>query len=120
MKDVLVGYLVTNTTGFYYRQEHEYKNLDEDDVNNPKLKTIINDLKSNISTFSKGEGELTVNFYLTIDGAAPSDLVVSNVSYKELSKLQRKIANTIEAGTNLGEGKAKDKDTKRGWNKHPG
>lgn len=117
MKDLAIKAVVTSADGFYYREEHEWRNMDQ---NSAPAKLIAEKMKeaadyAQKASSSGGDDGLTATLSTTIDGGAQADVVVNGLSYEEVSKFQRKWQKWGDELVGHGEKLAKDKDRKRGW-----
>lgn len=90
MKDLSTRALVTGPNGFYYREEHEWRGLD--DAASVWFAGAKDRLVQQITRFQqhgKKDGDLTARLDLTIDGVEQPQVVISHVTRQEMHAVQR-------------------------------
>lgn len=115
MKDVAIKCVVTSVDGFYYREEHEWRNLTP--LGASWLEIKMHEMAPLFEKFqnNKHDDGLTATLSATLDGALQTDITLTGISYQEMTKFQ-KVWHKWE-GELLGfsERMAPDRDKKRGW-----
>ncbi len=97
-----------NPDGFYYREEHEWRNLDAEA--SAKFEAFMKESVALINRETKNsQGPLVATLSSVIDGAAQPDIVVKNVSLDDVTKFERHAHKFGDALIGMGEERAKKK-----------
>lgn len=122
MKAAKFSYMVSSADGFDYEEMHRWGNLNEATPHPAKLEDLLKKGVAMVKGFTTGGGDdgLTITLSVTIDGKTDGDLAVKGVSYEELSEFQRWLQDTGDEVVGWGEGMAKEKDKKHGWDRKHG
>jgi hypothetical protein len=105
----------TNANGFYYREEHEWRDMNK--IQSDWMTKKIDELLKQAASYSsnKRSDGLTATFSGTQDGVVIPDKVFTGFSYSEVADFEGhflKISNELNT---IAKGLAKAKDQKRGW-----
>ena len=109
MKDLIIKATVSGTSGFYYREEHEWRGLA------PVAAAWFSAQMAEMTAYvqkagsNKNDGDLTVELQAVVDGVAAPALAVSGIDRKELSKFQHMFAKAGEQLIGFGEERARHK-----------
>jgi len=111
MKDVTTKAVITGPDGFYYREEHEWRGLNQlaSDWFAESEKKLTKFFAK--ATSDKHEGQLTATLDYTHDGKVEPTLVITGVTHQELHEVQvmwhQMSGEIIHAGATHARNKAK-------------
>jgi len=109
MKDLIIKATVSGTSGFYYREEHEWRGLA------PVAAAWFSAQMAEMTEYvkkagaNKRDGDLTITLQAVVDGKPASPLEVSGITRGELSKFQHMFAKAGEQLIGFGEERARHK-----------
>jgi hypothetical protein len=120
MKDLAIKAVVTGPNGFYYREEHEWRGLNQEasdkmTAHQKKIADYIAKASSNAET----DG-LVADLTGMMDGAQMAPVHVEGISYGELNKFQRMWAQLEQEWLDAGSkhGQKKDQERHQHGSKH--
>jgi hypothetical protein len=87
MKDLAIKAVATGAGGFYYREEHEWRGLNEQASGWFAKK--LGELQLRISQAGAHGGDITAEFTATVDGVAVPPLVVTGVTRHEMLRFEQ-------------------------------
>jgi len=87
MKDLAIKAVATSTGGFYYREEHEWRGLNEG--MSGWFSKKLGELQLRISQAGAHGGDITAVFTATVDGVEIPHLTVSGVTRVEMAHFER-------------------------------
>ncbi len=113
MKTLAIKAVVTSADGFYYREEHEWRNMDQ--AASDKMTAHQKRLADYITKASqnKQHGPLVADLTGTADGVALPAIHVDDLSYGELNGFQREFAKLGNEWLDAGKAHADKKDKKK-------
>jgi hypothetical protein len=87
MKDLAIKAVATGKDGFYYREEHEWRGLNEQ--SSGWFAKKLGELQLRISQAGAHGGDISAEFSATVDGAAIPALKVSGVTRSEMAQFEQ-------------------------------
>jgi hypothetical protein len=100
---VIIRASATGTNGFYYREEHEWRNLapEAGEWFGARLAEIMG-YAEKIGA-NKSDGDITATLNATVDGIDSAPFAASSITRRELKKFQRMFAKVGDDLLKLGE-----------------
>ena len=89
MKDLAIKAVATSPGGFYYREEHEWRGLD--DKGAAWLTATMQKMDERIDKMARNpsDGHITAVFTAEVDGGPPSVLTATGITRREMSDYQQ-------------------------------
>ena len=109
MSNIAIKAVATSEGGFYYREEHEWREVGPTMAK--WLDTKLQDLTEYINAVAarKEGGEISATFDMTMEGV-DSTFAVTGITRVEMSKFQRRFHNVGDELIKIGEERASKKD----------
>ena len=105
MKDLAIKAVATGAGGFYYREEHEWRGLNEQAGG--WFAKQLGELQLRLSQAGAHGGDITAEFTATVDGVAVPPMVVTGVTRVEMARFEQEFHHVsgelIKIGAKLAE-----------------
>jgi len=112
MKNLAIKAVATSEAGFYYREEHEWRGLD--DKGAAWLTATMQKMDERIGRMATNpsNGDITAVFTAVVDGGNPSVLSATGITRREMSDYQQWFHKLGGELVQMGADRAAEKDKK--------